>query len=195
MDHIDRREYDRKWRDDLLKRLDELDGRLEIGLEKLGDEVEKLKEAVVGGLDTDDGLKVKFSHLDKDFNETRALVASIAKTLHGDVLGRNSLVDLVKQAVKDADEAKKIAEGKAQHQTAKRGQNLSVWVAVIAAFASIAVASVSHWEKIERIVLGKKETPTEWAERIRRDIEKAEKEFGPEIRKKLRDIEKARRSR
>ena len=189
----DRREADRKWRK-------ELQGALEAKIDALAEQLEEFKEILVGGLKGDGGLQVRFSQLETKYAEIQALTAAIAKTVHGDVLGRNSLVERVKDALSVAEEAKRIAEdarktaqGKIDTQTSRRGQNITLVAAILSLAGMITMASLTNWEKIQKSL--KRETTAEKLERIQREIEEEKLTRGPEIKAKLREIERAARYR
>jgi len=195
MDEHNLRETNRRI-EHLSERLETIEGRIDDTLEKISDEIERLKEAVIGGLDGEEGLKVKVSRYEKELNENRSLISALAKTVHGDVLGRGSLIDLVKSSVVLSEEAKKaandavhIVDRRTDIDTSRRGQNFLVWCAILSFVGVISVALFNNWEKIA----GKKETPDQWAARITKDIEQMKKERGPEVEKKLKDIERAAR--
>lgn len=188
MDEWNRRENDGKFRKELLERIDKLEGKVEDGLEKLGDEYERLKETVVGGLSGEDGLKLRLARIETDFNQLRAIVGALERIIHGDVLGRNSLAELSKSALATAEDAKRIAEGKVQIKTTHRGQNIILIVGVLSLAGALTTTAINHWDKIFR-----RETPTQQVRRIEKEIEELKKTRGPEVRKKLRELEKRRR--
>lgn len=194
----DRREAHKKLHDEIDKRLNTLEENLDEKLEKIGDEVERCKEAIIGGLDGEEGLKTKVSRYEKDYNELRAIVSSLGKAVHGDVLGRGSLSELAKGSLGVANEAKAIAEeakrtaaGRLDIQTSRRGQNFAFIVGVLSFTGILTVGLVANWDKIR----GKKETPAEWAARITTDIERMKQSRGPEVEEKLKVIERAARTR
>lgn len=189
----DRREEDRKAREQLREALEE---KIEDVADRLGDQIERLKEVVTGGM-SGSGLKVRVDDLEKKYHEVLAVSSAIAKTVHGDAFGRNSLVDKVKAAYdvaedakEKANDAKAIAKGKVEIQTTRRGQNFVIWAAGISLLGTLTMATLTNWEKIADLF---RESAEQKMERLQRDIEKEIKTRGPEVKRKVRAMERASR--
>jgi hypothetical protein len=184
----------RRW-EDIVARMETLEGRCEEGLERLGDEIERLKDAVVGGLGGEDGLRVRVAKMEHEYLQLKALTSNLSQAIHGDVLGRNSLVDRVNAALKMAEDAKDhavdakhIAHGRVEIQTTRRGQNFATIASIVSVIGVLTVGLMANWDKIQKL-RGKEETPHEYAARLRNGIEVLKKTRGPEVEKILRDIE------
>lgn len=206
----DRREEDRKWKAelkaDLKEQIEGFEARLEVDIDKLGDEVERFKEVISGGMDGGEGLMVRLARIEKQYQEVLVITSALAQTIHGDVLGRRSLVAKVDSAIDEGEAAKKIAEDakkiaedalksadtRVTVQTTRRGQNVSIWVAIISLVGVILMASLSNWDKIQSFF--RSETPQEKLARFHREIERDKKIRGPQIQKMLKEIERASRN-
>lgn len=182
----DRRSEDRKARSEFTKQFKDLRGELRMGLDKLAERVNELDEFLRGGKSGQDPLGTRVHLMERAIAELQVLVK-------GDAMGRGSLKELAKEASKTANEALKIAEGKLEARTTRRGQNVSLWVAAFSLIGVITMATLSNWDKISKTVRG--ETPEQKLERIQKEIEEEKKTRGPQIQKKLREIERAARFR
>ena len=182
----DRREQDRKARSQFANEIKELRSELRVGLDKMADRIDDIDEFLRGGKGNQDPLGTRVHLLENAVKELQVL-------LKGDAFHRGSLLDLAKEASKTANEALKIAEGKLEARTTRRGQNISILVAVLSLLGVISMASLSNWDKIYKTLRG--ESPTEKLERIQREIEEEKKTRGKLIQKKLREIERAARYR
>jgi len=182
----DRREEDRKARQEISSAIERLEDKIDARLDNLAERVNELDEFLRGGPSGQDPLGTRVHLLETGLTEIKILVK-------GDALGRGSLIELTKRAVAEAEEAKKIAEGRVEVQTTRRGQNVSIIVAVVSVTGVITMAAFSNWDKIHRIF--QNESPTEQVERLRKEIEAERKNRGPRIQKLLREIDRANRRR
>lgn len=181
----DRREKDRKARQDLSRQIEKLEHKLDSALERIGEEINEINEYLRGGPNNQDPLGTRVHLVETALTELKILVK-------GDALGRGSLIELTKQAVKDAEEAKKIAQGRVEFQTTKRGQNVSIILGALSLIGVISVGAFSNWDKITAF-FGKQESPQEWVARIRAEIEGQKKTRGKIVQKQLKEIERAAR--
>lgn len=178
----DRREGDRKARQELVRQMEKLEAKVDDALDRLGEEVNELNEYLRGGVDNSDPLGTRVHLVETGLAELRVVVK-------GDSLGRGSLIEMAKQAIADAAEARKIAQGKVEVQTTRRGQNVSVLIQTLTVAGVISVGLLSNWDKVSKF-FGKSESPVEYADRIRADIAQLKKQRGKEVEKKLREIER-----
>lgn len=178
------------------RRFETLEGRLDADIDKLTEEVDELKEFLRGGLNDKDPLEVRVSKTETGLSQANALIAALERTIKGDSLGRNSLVEKIntaaeaaRDAQKVAEEAREIAKGRRAADAQLRGQNVSIIVAIISLIGVITVALLSNWRTVEHW-WGKPETPEEWVERIKRGLDGLPKERRAEVQRKLREIER-----
>ena len=182
----DRREEDRKSKDSLARSIDRLEERLESRLAMLAERVNEIDEFLRGGTGDQDPLGTRVHLVETAVAELRALVK-------GDAMGRGSLIEITRQASTDASEARKVAEGKTAANLTKRGQNVLLWAAGLSLLGTLTMASLTNWEKIHRSM--RPETPEQKLERLEREIAEEMKTRGPEVKKRLREIERAARQR
>ena len=177
----DRREEDRKARQDLTRAIEKLEGRIETRLENLAERVNELDEFLRGGTTGEDPLGTRVHLVETGLTELRVLVK-------GDALGRGSLVELTKKALADAEDAKKIAQGKVETETTRRGQNVSFWIATV---TTIGLLLTGFRDEIRTFF--RSESPEKALERVQKDIENAKKKRGPAVNAKLKEIEESAR--
>lgn len=156
---------------------------LEASVEDLRDEFKALDSSLYGGVKAQDSISVRLRGVEHRTEE-----------LYRVVIGDNAGMGGIKRMVEGLDHRLETLEGGIKSLAESRKDRIVRWSAVFVAAISTLGLIMTNLDKVAVgsktfvEVFGKQEPLS--AERIERDIERLKKERGPEVRRKLRQLER-----
>ncbi len=153
----------------------------------LRDEVEKLRDFLLGGFEGREPVDSRLLVLERTTNKLDIILNGPSPDKHG-------VIGMVKEATEIAKDARSRAQAALDGEELKitrMGHNKALLGTFLLALFGLATALVGSWDTFFK----KTETPDQYAERLINEIAELKKTRGPEIDKKLREIEKFSRRR